>query len=217
MITTLLAEDHGLVRTGIRLILEKSGRFSIVAEAEDGLAAVTCAEKHRPQLAVLDFTMPRMNGLEATKQIRRLLPGTSILIVSMHKDFQYVYEAMHAGANGYVLKQAAYDELLAAAEQVMTGQAYFSPGLSSPLMEEYLRNPYKDHVSTELERLTDRERQVLQLVAEGNSTMEIATLLGLSHRTVESYREKIMLKLNLHSIADLTRFALRNGLCPPER
>ena len=214
MIRVLLAEDHELVRHGIRMMLESTGGFQVVGEAVNGREAVGLARSTAPDLAILDVGMENLNGIEATRQIRALVPGTRVLVLSMHTDVHYVREALRAGAHGYVIKGAAFKELLTAIEQVCGGKTYLSSGLPSLSVED-LRRPSRQHPQSVLESLTAREREVLQLIAEGNSGTEIAQGLGVSARTVESHRERIMAKLDLHSIADLTRFAMRNGLCSP--
>jgi DNA-binding NarL/FixJ family response regulator len=212
MIKVLLAEDHELVRNGIRMMLEVTGGFLVVAEAADGRAALQGVRAHAPDLAIVDVGMPNLNGIETTRQIRTISPITRVLILSMHADPQYVREAFGAGAGGYVLKGAAFKELLAAIQQVLAGKVYLSQGLPAVSLDD-LRRRTGQRPSSALESLTAREREVLQLIAEGNSGTEIARDLGVSARTVESHRERIMAKLDLHSIADLTRFAIRNGVC----
>lgn len=216
MIRVLLAEDHELVRQGLRVMLENAGDYAVVGEATDGREAVRLAQSCAPDLAIMDVGMPNLNGIEAARQIRAVSPGTRVLMLSMHSDVQYVREALRAGARGYVLKGAAFKELLAAIEQVLAGRVYLSAALPKAALDNLLRPSHQAPPST-LECLTARERQVLQLIAEGNSGPEIAKSLEVSARTVESHRERIMAKLDLHSIADLTRFAIRNGVCSPER
>ena len=212
MMRVLLAEDHELVRQGIRVMLERTGEYQVVAEAADGREAVAMVRASGPDVAILDVGMQNLNGIEATRQIRTISPTTRIVMLSMHADMLYVQEALRAGARGYVLKGAAFKELLTALEQVCAGKTYLSPALTK-VSADTLRRPYHPAPAT-LASLTAREREVLQLIAEGNSGTEIAQSLGVSARTVESHRERIMAKLDLHSIADLTRFAIRNGLSP---
>jgi DNA-binding NarL/FixJ family response regulator len=216
MIKVLLAEDHELVRNGIRMMLESSGGFLVVAEAADGREALQAVRTHAPDLAIVDIGMPNLNGIETTRQIRITSPTTRILILTMNTDPQYVREAFGAGANGYVLKGAAFKELLEAIQQVLAGKTYLSQGLPAFSADD-LRRGAGQRPSSALASLTAREREVLQLIAEGNSGTEIARDLGVSARTVESHRERIMAKLDLHSIADLTRFAIRKGVCSSEQ
>ena len=216
MIRVLLAEDHELVRNGIRMMLEAAGGFLVVAEAADGREALQGVRTQAPDLAIVDVGMPNLNGIETTRQIRTISPTTRVLILSMHTDPQYVREAFGAGASGYVLKGAAFKELLEAIQHVLAGKSYVSQGLPV-LSADELRRGSGLHPSSALTSLTAREREVLQLIAEGNSGTEIARDLGVSARTVESHRERIMAKLDLHSIADLTRFAIRNGVCSSEQ
>jgi two-component system response regulator NreC len=216
MTKVLLAEDHTLVRGGIRMMLESAGSFEIVGEAPDGRAAVTLAESLHPDIALLDVAMPLLNGVEAARQIHGLLPDTKVVMLSMRTELQYVREALRAGASGYVLKDAAFEELLLALSQVLSGTIYLSPAVAAAGTHNYLRTAEEAGNLSELDKLTKREREVLQMIAEGHSGPEIARELGLSSRTVETHRVRIMMKLDLHSIADLTRFAIRNGVCSPE-
>jgi DNA-binding NarL/FixJ family response regulator len=214
-IRTLLAEDHTLVRTGIRALLEGSGEVEVVGEASDGRQAVELFQKLKPQLALLDVAMPELNGIEAARQIRAADPDARVIMLSMYEDQQYVFESLKAGANGYVLKGSAFQELLTAIGTVMKGdgKSYISPALSDTLMTDYVRRAQGDQKDTELSRLSGREREVLQLIAEGKSSAEVADVLHISVRTVDTHRHNIMSKLEIHSIAGLTKFAIRHGLC----
>jgi DNA-binding NarL/FixJ family response regulator len=208
----MLVDDHTMVRQGIRSLLESHGGFQIVGEAADGREAVQKLAPAAPDLAIVDVAMPRLNGLETARQIRTLSPITRVLMLSMHDEAEYVVEAFRAGAGGYVLKGADFQELLTAIECVMGGKSYLSPELQA-LKGIDIRPGVGQGAPSALASLTAREREVLQLIAEGNSGTEIAGELGVSARTVESHRERIMAKLDLHSIADLTRFAVRHGVC----
>jgi two-component system response regulator NreC len=214
-IRTILAEDHTLVRTGIRALLEGSGEVQVVGETSNGREAIQLFEKLKPQLALLDVAMPELNGIEAARQIRATDPDARIIMLSMYEDQQYVFESLKAGANGYVLKGAAFQELLTAIRTVMEvdGKSYISPALSETLMTDYVRRAQGDQQDSELARLSGREREVLQLIAEGKSSAEVAELLHISVRTVDTHRHNIMSKLEIHSIAGLTKFAIRHGLC----
>jgi DNA-binding NarL/FixJ family response regulator len=208
----LLVEDHTLVRSGIRLLLERSRDMVIVGEAEDGRQAVTLAQSLAPDIAVVDVGLPNLNGLQAARQIRQASPRTRILMLSMHGEIEYVREALRAGASGYVLKSAASAELMAGIHAILMGQRYISEDLLRFLNRTSV-DPQGGTGTSQLATLTAREREILQLVAEGNSGPEIARALGISERTVETHRLNLMTKLDIHTIAGLTRFALRNGVC----
>jgi two-component system, NarL family, response regulator NreC len=214
-VRTLLAEDHTLVRSGIRALLEGSGEVEVVGETSDGRQAVEFFQKLKPQLALLDVAMPELNGIEAARQIRAADPDARVIMLSMYEDQQYVFESLKAGANGYVLKGSAFQELLTAIRTVMEGdgKSYISPALSDTLMTDYVRRAQGDQKDTELAKLSGREREVLQLIAEGKSSAEVAEVLHISVRTVDTHRHNIMSKLEIHSIAGLTKFAIRHGLC----
>ena len=166
-----------------------------------------------PDVVLMDVAMPQLNGIEATRQIHSAQPDTKIIMLSMHKDRQYVFESLKAGASGYVPKDAAYTELLTAIETVMSGRTYLPPPLQDMIMDDYAQRAQGKQISTDLEKLSGREREVLQLIGEGNSSMEIARLLHISVRTVDTHRQNIMGKLEIRTIAGLTKFAIRHGLC----
>lgn len=209
----LLADDHTLVRTGIRALLEAAGNLEVVGEASDGRAAVELVRTLNPDLAIIDVAMPNMNGIEAVRQICADHPHTRVIMLSMHSDQQYIYEALRCGAAGYVLKDAAFTELVSAIQTVLEGKTYLSPPLADSVMTDYVRRAQGKTAITELDKLSSREREVLQLIGEGNSSAEIAKVLFISVRTVETHRQHIMEKLNIHSIAELTKFAIRHGIC----
>jgi two-component system, NarL family, response regulator NreC len=208
----LLAEDLTLLRSGVRALLENTGKVQIVGEAADGREALKQAQKLNPDVVLMDVAMPEMNGIEATRQIRKAMPQVRVMMLSMHADRQYIFESLRAGASGYVLKNAALNELLSAIQTVVTGGTFLSGSLADLVMEDYLRRARGHHAETEMEKLSAREREVLQLLAEGNSSSEIARRLHISTRTVDTHRQHIMEKLDIHSIAGLTRFAIRHGL-----
>ena len=202
----LLAEDHQIVRQGLRALLEKSGH-EVVGEASDGHEARKLAQRLQPGIAVLDLAMPLLNGLDAIRQIHRVSPDTRTILLTMYTDRPYVLQALQAGAKGYVLKTQAADDLIRAIQEVRGGAIYISPGVATSLVDAYL------HQSNEPEDpLTARERQILQLIAEGKTTKAIAGLLSISFKTAESHRNRIMKKLDIHDIAGLVRYAIRRGL-----
>jgi two-component system response regulator NreC len=207
MIKILLADDHALVRHGFRMILAAQPDMEIVGEAGNGREAVELAQKLKPDVVVMDVAMPELNGIEATRRLIELSPRTRVLALSMHKDAVYVREILRAGARGYLLKDSADADLLAAVRAVAKGEGYLSPGVSDAVLSDYRR-----HVTDPLDLLTSREREVLQLIAEGKTNKEIATALTLSVYTVEAHRGRLMEKLNLHSTGELVRFAVRSGL-----
>jgi DNA-binding NarL/FixJ family response regulator len=213
MIRVLLADDHTIVRQGVRLCLEAMGDIEVVAEAEDGQLAVQLANQLRPDVAVVDLTMPRLNGVEAIRQIRRDLPDTEVVVLSVHDSEPYVVQALRAGAAGYVLKRNAATELAAAIRAAHDGQAYLHPSIARRVIDDYLSRIHASEDAAEPhERLTPREREVLQLAAEGHSTRAIAGLLCLSTKTVEHHRASLMTKLGLHGQTELVKYAIRSGL-----
>jgi len=205
----LLADDHTLVRQGLKALLEGEG-FEIVAEAADGQAAVRAARERCPDVAVLDFSMPLLNGRDAAREIVRACPRARTILLTMHAEDQYVLDALQIGVRGYVLKTQAADDLVRAIREVQRGMMYLSPGVSQAVVNASMSR-------TELPRdpLTSREREVLQLVAEGKSTKEIAKLLAISFKTAESHRTRIMKKTDIHETAGLVRYAVRRGLIQP--
>jgi DNA-binding NarL/FixJ family response regulator len=206
-IRILLADDHVMVRQGFRMILAAQPDMEIVGEAGNGREAVELAEQLHPDVAVMDVAMPEMNGIEATRRLAVSTPRTRVLALSMYKDSVYVREILRAGARGYLLKDAIDRDLLSAVRAVATGEGYLSPAVSDAVLSDYRR-----HVTEPLDLLSPREREVLQMIAEGKTNKEIATTLKLSVYTVDAHRGRIMEKLNLHSVGELVRFALRAGL-----
>jgi two-component system response regulator NreC len=203
----LLADDHTIVRQGLKLILSAHGDLQVVGEAANGREAIELAEKLRPDVVLMDVQMPEINGIEATKKMIEANPRIRILILSMHKEAVYVRETLRAGARGYILKDAIDTELLNAVRSVGRGDGYISPAVSGALL-----NDYRQGAINPVDLLSGREREVLLLIAEGKTNKEIATSLNLSVYTVDSHRGKIMEKLNLHSAGQLVRFAMKNGL-----
>ncbi len=206
-IRILLADDHAVVRQGFRLILEAQPDLEIVGEASNGREAAELAARLRPDVVVMDVAMPELSGIEATRRLGVESPRTRVLALSMHKDSVYVREILRAGARGYLLKDAIDRDLVAAIRAVARGEGYLSPAVSDAVLSDYRR-----HVTDPLDLLTSREREVLQLIAEGKTNKEIANLLKLSVYTVDSHRGRIMEKLNVHTTSDLVRFAMRKGL-----
>ncbi len=211
-INVLLVEDHTVVRKGLRRVLETQPEIQVVAEAGDGREALQLAQRCQPDVAVVDITLPLLNGVEVTRQLRRLAPRTRVLILSMHSDPAYVRRALSAGARGYLVKDADDLDLTKAVLALSEGGSYFSPSISGMVRKGFLSGKGGSPAEDELGRLSDREREVLQLVAEGKSSKEIAQLLDLSVSTVETHRKHIMDKLGLHSTAAIVRFAVRKGL-----
>jgi DNA-binding NarL/FixJ family response regulator len=206
----LLADDHTLFRAGIRSLLDRVGEVTIVAETGDGREALDLIEKHRPDIALLDITMPGLNGLEVAARVSSVSPGTRILILSMHANEGYVAQALRAGVAGYLLKDAAATELEVALRAVSRGDSYLSPAISRTVVDGFLQR--SDAAPDPLAALTARQREILQLIAEGRSTREIAEDLGVSVKTVETHRSQLMDRLNIHDIPGLVRFAIRAGL-----
>lgn len=207
----LLAEDHKIVREGLRSLLDNEPGLEVLGEADNGRTAVQLTRTMKPDLVIMDVSMPDLNGIEATRQIISERPGTRILALSMHSDKRFVADILKAGASGYLLKDCAFEELVAAIRSVASGQTYLSPGIAGPVIQDYLRRLAEpEHSSYAL--LTPREREILQLLAEGRSTKQIAVYLHVSIKTVETHRRRIMEKLDIHSVAELTKYAIREGL-----
>jgi DNA-binding NarL/FixJ family response regulator len=202
----LLAEDHQIVRQGLRGLLEKAGH-EVVGEAADGHEALRLARTLCPDIAVLDLSMPRLNGLDAAREIRRLSPEIKTILLTMYTDKGYVLQAMKVGAKGYVLKTEAAEDLIRAIREIARGETYLSPGVAASIVEAYL-----DDTQLPADPLTPRERQVMQLIAEGNTTKAIAQQLNISFKTADSHRNNLMKKLELHDVAGLVRYAIRRGL-----
>jgi two-component system, NarL family, response regulator NreC len=206
-ISIVLADDHAIVRRGFQLILRSHPDLEVVGEASTGLEAVELAEKLQPDIVVMDVSMPVLNGIEATRRIEQVAPRTRVVALSMHRDSVYVREMLKAGARAYLLKESAEADLLTAIRAVARGEGYITPAVSDAVLSDY-----RKHVANPIDLLTAREREVLQLIAEGKTNKEVANHLQLSVYTVEAHRSKLMEKLNLHSTGELVRFAIRNGL-----
>ena len=211
-IRILLADDHTVVRKGLRLLLESQPEFEVIADACDGRETVALAEQHQPDVVVLDVAMPILNGIEAARQISAKFPSTAIVFLSMHSDESYVLKALKSGARAYLLKDSAEYDLIAAIKAVSEGTAFFSPAISKMLVEDYMRQMRERDVEDSYELLTTREREILQLLAEGKSNKDVASLLNLSLYTVETHRGNIFQKLNLHNSAELILYAIRKGV-----
>lgn len=208
----LLADDHKLMRSGLRLLLEQQPDFVVVGEADDGLQAVAAVESLRPDVVVMDIGMPNLNGIEAARKIKELWPDIAILMLSMHSDEGYVLRALRAGARGYLLKDSAEGDLVTAIQAVSEGKSYFSPAVGKVLLEDYMRKLQRTGAEDSYDLLSPREREILQLVAEGKSNKDVANLLNLSPYTVETHRANIMQKLNLRGVPELILYAVRKGI-----
>ncbi len=215
-LSIILADDHALVRAGIRTLLEKLPGVNILAEAGDGRETIALVHARHPDLVIMDISMPGMNGFDATARIVREEPATKVLILSMHTAEDYVLQALRAGATGYLLKDAATAELELALNAVQRGQTYLSPTISTEVLARHRQQAQTPRAET-TKSLTPRMREIVQLIAEGRSTKEIAFLLNLSVKTVETHRMHLMARLNLHDVAGVVRYALRTGLISAER
>ena len=211
-IRILLADDHTVIRRGLRALLERQNGFAVVAEAADGREAVESAAAVGPDVAVIDIGMPNMNGIEAARRITEKRPETAVVILSMHADESYVLRALKSGARGYLLKDSPEDDLINAIRAVHNGKAFFSPEISKMLAEDYMRQMRQRGVEDSYELLTRREREILQMLGEGNSNKDVATKLNLSLHTVETHRGNVLEKLNLHSTAEMILYAVRKGI-----
>ncbi len=210
-IRILLADDHKITRQGLRSLLDENDDMEVLAEAENGRDAIELARKLNPDVIIMDVSMPDLNGVEATRQIIQDNHDVRVIALSMHSDTLFVSEMLKSGASGYLLKDCAFQELEQAIRTVTDGKAYLSPSISGVVVEDYLHRLSKTDMSTS-EVLTDREREVLQLIAEGQSTKQVALKLHISAKTVETHRRQIMNKLDMHTVAELTKYAIRKGL-----
>ena len=211
-IRVLLADDHKLIRAGLRMVVVSQPDFAVVGEANDGREAVELAEQLKPDVVVMDIGMPSLNGIEACRHVLAALPRSQVVILSMHSDEGYVLRALKAGAKAYLLKDSAEADLAAAIRAVVAGKSFFSPAVGKVLLEDYMRKLQRTGAEDSYELLSPREREILQLVAEGKSSKEIAGLLSLSVYTVETHRAKVMQKLHLHNIPELILYAVRKGV-----
>jgi two-component system response regulator NreC len=207
-----LADDHAVMRTGLRLVLERQSDFTVIGEAADGREAVALVLKEAPDVLVMDIGMPNLNGIEAARQVAASAPQVSVVILSMHSDEAYVLRALKAGARAYLLKESAEADLIAAIRAVRAGKAFFSPAVSRMLVEDYVRQLQDRDIEDSYELLTTREREILQLIAEGKSNKEIAAVLNLSLYTIETHRGNLMEKLGLHTVPELILYAVRKGV-----
>ena len=213
-VRVLLVDDHRMLREGLRGLLERRSGVTVVGEAGDGETGVRLAQQLCPEIVILDVCMPGLNGVEATRRIVASCPGVRILALSMHPDRRYVVEMLKAGASGYILKDSAFDELLHAIDSVMARTAFLSPAITDMVLKEFVASAPREE-SSAFSLLTPREREVLQQLAEGTATKVIAARLEISVKTVESYRQQIMDKLGLRTVAELTKYAVREGLTTP--
>jgi len=211
-IRILIADDHQIVRQGLRTLLEKEPDLEVVAEAEDGRATVRMVRELTPEVVIMDVAMPDLNGIEATRQIVSEFPGIKVIALSMYADRRFVVNMLKAGASGYLLKDCAFEELTRAIRLVMAHKTYLSPGVTDIVVKDYMQGTPATTKHSVFSALTPREREVLQLMAEGKSTSQIAERLHVSVKTIETHRQQVMNKLNIHSVAELTKYAIREGL-----
>ena len=211
-IRILLVDDHTVMRSGLKLLLEREADFLVVGEAADGRAAIQLAEAVSPDVVVMDVAMPVLNGIDAAARITSSKPKTAVIVLSMHSDESYVLRALKSGVKGYLLKDSADSDLITAVRHVMTGKPFFSPAISNMLVQDYIREIRQRGVEDSYELLTSRERELLQLMAEGRTAKEIAADLNLSAHTIDTHRANIMRKLNVNSISELILYAMRKGI-----
>ena len=211
-VSVLLADDHGVVRTGLRYLLERDQAFQVVAEAADGREAVRLAAEHQPEVAVLDIAMPHLNGIEAAAQIRKQNPTTLVILLSMYADESYLLRGLDAGVKGYLSKDRAEEDLIPAIRAVRAGRSFFSPALAEMLAEDYTAALRRKGLQDSYDLLSTREKEVLQLIAEGKSNKEVAAVLNLSTHTVDTHRLHVMQKLDLHNTAEIVLYAVRKKI-----
>jgi two-component system response regulator NreC len=208
----LIADDHGVVRKGLRLLLEQYSELEVVGEAVDGREVIKLAVELKPQVILMDVAMPLLNGIEAAEQIRKVNNNIGIIMLTMHADESYVLRALNAGVKGYLLKESAENDLLRAVQTVSQGKPFFSPAITKTLLEDYMRVLKQEGLSDTFELLTPREKEVLQLLAEGKTNKDVSAILDVSVYTVESHRTNLMQKLNLHNTAEIVLYAVRKNL-----
>lgn len=211
-IRILLADDHNVLREGMRLLLERQPGFEVVGDAEDGRQTLRLVQELNPDVVVMDIAMPNLNGIETTRRIAEHFPRTAVVVLSMHHDESYVLRSLKAGARAYLLKDALKSELISAIQAVAAGKSFFSPKVSQILQEDYVQSLARKDEDDTFELLTDREHEILQLIAEGKTNKEVANLLSLSIHTVDTHRTHILQKLNLHSVPELILYAVRKGI-----
>jgi len=214
--SVIIAEDHQLFREGLKSMLSARGDIDIIAEAEDGLEAVSCVKRTPPDLLLLDLSMPRLSGISVMKDVKRQFPDVKILALTIHESDEYVLEAFDAGTDGYCIKDASREELMVAIDSVLEGKTYISPGIADNVVEGFLEDRRRLKTQTDWDTVTQREREVLKLLAEGYLNKEIAALLHISVKTVEKHRANIMTKLDLHNASALTAYAIEKGLVTPK-
>ncbi len=210
-IKIMIADDHTIVRQGMRKLLETYPELQVIGESQDGDETVELAKQLLPEIIIMDISMPGLNGLEATRQLKKRLPQIKILILTMHAEKEYIFKILQSGASGYLLKGSAIEELITAIHAVDRGESYLSPPISKSIIEEYVGGGPNTRSTTQSQPLTTREREVLQLIAEGHTSKSIATYLSLSSKTIETHRSHIMQKLNIHNAAGLIRYAIQKG------
>ncbi len=208
----VLADDHGVVRKGLRYLLSQEADIDIVGEAEDGRQAVRLASELNPNIIIMDIAMPLLNGIDASAQICKAFPRIGVIILSMHSDEEFLVRALSAGAKGYLLKDSAETDVVRAIRVVASGKTFFSPTIAHTLLEDYMRRLHQEGLQDSYDLLTDREREVLQLLAEGRSNKEVASLLALSIHTIDSHRTNLMQKLSLHNTAEIVIYAMRKRI-----
>jgi DNA-binding NarL/FixJ family response regulator len=213
-VRVLLADDHGVLRKGVRFLLQQDPQYHVVGEADDGRQAVALAEELSPDVVIIDIAMPNLNGIEATAQITKKNPRIIVIVLSMYSDEEYLLRALSAGAKGYLLKDSAEPDLLRALRSAISGKPFFSPAIVEILLDDYVQRLQREGIQDSYELLTDREKQLLQLVAEGKTNKEAATILNVSVSTVETHRTNLMQKLNLHNTAEIVIYAVRHKVIP---
>jgi two-component system, NarL family, response regulator NreC len=211
-IQVLLVDDHTIVRKGLRALLDAEPNITVIGEAETGREALKQAHELLPDIVLMDISMPDMNGAEATRQIRHRLPSVKVLVLSMHADEEFVFQLLRAGASGYLIKKTATEELILAIKTIFQGHSFLSPAISTTVIDAYVRRAGEMTAEDHYEILTEREREVLQLVAEGHTSREISERLHITTRTVDTHRANLMAKLGIHTVAELTKYAIRRGI-----
>jgi len=212
MIRVIVADDHGVVRKGVRFLLQQEPDIEVIAEAEDGREALRLVNEKKPQVLIIDIAMPHLNGIDAAAQITKTSPSTSVIVLSMYSDEEFLIRALNAGAKGYLLKDSAEPDLVRAVRSVAQGKTFFSPDISHMLLEDYMRRLQQGGIQDSYDLLTEREREVLQLLAEGKSNKEAAQVLNVSLHTVETHRANFMQKLGLHNTAEIVIYAMRKRI-----